>query len=269
LDANLAEQDKLVDEFAAALQKNLPELVELKLDASKSEELKYVGWLRLDLKDESAQIMAEVEGQLVAAFETSGQTTRVFLQSHRHIRQYAGRAGYPSLQLEIENRWDGTGKFSFGITLSENNQGKLRHAIESLLTSPLLFQPDARPRMARFAMQGGFFPAGVKSENGERIATWISSQPDKAKLDTVEFHISSENRVTSFTTEGGTLHIRYGSSGHPQLSFPAWPSIPIEKLADFKEIDLFRILGEATRLVMDLAQKAEAEFAERMRRRQG
>jgi hypothetical protein len=166
LDANLAEQDKLIGELAAALQKNLPELIEFQLDASKNEELKYVAWLRLDLKDESAQIMAEVGGQLVAALETSSQTTRVFFLNHPQIRQYEKRAGYPALQLEIENHLDGTGKFSFGITLGPSNQGKLRHSFEHLLTSPQLFQPDARQNMARFALQGGVFPAGIKTENG-------------------------------------------------------------------------------------------------------
>jgi hypothetical protein len=269
LDANLAEQDKLAGELAAALQKNLPELVELKLDASKSEELKYVGWLRLDLKDESAQIMAEVGGQLVAALETSAQTTRVFLLNHPQIRQYAERAGYPALQLEIVNHLDGTGRFNFGISLGESNQGKLRHSIENLLTSPQLFQADARQRMARFALQGGFFPAGINTENGERIATWIHADPEKGKLGTVEFRISPDNRLSSVTTNGVTLHIRYGPSGQPQLRFPAWPTLPVEKLAELKETEFFRIFGKAAKLVMDLAQKAEAELAERKRQWQG
>jgi hypothetical protein len=69
--------------------------------------------------------------------------------------------------------------------------------------------------------------------------------------------------------DGVTLHIRYGPSGQPQLGFPAWPVLPIEKLAELKETEFFRILGEAAQLVMDLAQKAEAELAERKRQRQG
>src|SRR5204863_1268155 len=101
------------------------------------------------------------------------------------------------------------------------------------------------------------------------IATWIYAEPDKAKFSTFEFHISQENRLTSVTSDGITLHVRYGPSGQSLLAFPAWPRIPAEKLAEFKETDFFRIFGEAAQLVMDLSQKVEAELAEKRRQRQG
>jgi hypothetical protein len=259
LDANFAEQENVVGEVAEAWQTASPELLEFKLQGNEAKTDDFLAWMRLDLKHEAVEIMAEYKGKVIFAFQTSAESSRVFLLNHPRIRQYAKRAGYPYLEYDIKNLPDGTGRFSFGMGLSERGQGRLRHSVESMLAAKQLLQPDSRRGLVRFAMASGIFPAGVKTENGQRVVTWVAVSPSKPELQFVDFDISPDNRITSVAIEGAKLQIYSGPSGQSQLVLPALPSVPVENLSEMKMEDFFRIYGEAAELAGKLIAQSQAE----------
>ena len=263
LDANLAAQDKIIGEVAETFRRELPELIELKVDCTDPDTGNLVAWLRLDLNTEGVEIMAEHKGKVVCALQTSAESTRVYLQNYPQIRKYAKRAGYPTLEYDIKNLPDGTGRFSFGMAMSEFGQGRLRHSLESLITSRQLLQADPRRGFARwFAMTAGVFPASVKTENGERVLTWVSADTKELDLHFVDVHVNSEQRITSVvSSDGVTLKVNYGSVANPLLALPEWPGVPVENLAEMKTEDFFRLSGQAAELVTKLIAADEAEVA--------